>query len=187
MGQPKYKVKRTQGSRRRKNFNECRRAAGDVSRYLEVGVAEGWSGRWWIDKCLKKNGGEYVGIDVWWDWKKDGISGEQMRERAVKNLEVEGFDGVKLLDGRSWVHLPQLEPGFDVIYIDGDHGRLPVLGDSCLAWKLLRKGGVLLWDDYGIRRQGRPVKKAVDCFLDVCAKQWEPVVNNWQRGVKKTV
>ena len=189
MGRPNWKLRRTQGNNRTKNFSTCLKAAGEVKRYLEVGVAEGWSGRWWIEKSLKGNQGEYQGIDIWWDWKKDGLSGEQMRERAVQNLDVEGFDAVNLLDGPCWEYLPKMEKlSFDVIYIDGDHGRIPVLGDSCLAWKLLRVGGVMLWDDYGMRSSGRPVKTSVDAFLKVIEGHWKEVsgISSWQKGVIKT-
>jgi hypothetical protein len=37
---------------------------------------------------------------------------------------------------------------FDLIYIDGGHARDDVIIDSLLCWRLLRTGGILMWDDY---------------------------------------
>lgn len=39
-------------------------------------------------------------------------------------------------------------PGFDLVYIDGSHLRLDVLSDASMAWRLLREGGVMVFDDY---------------------------------------
>jgi predicted O-methyltransferase YrrM len=58
---------------------------------------------------------------------------------------------------------------YDVIYLDASHRYNDVAADSTRAWKLLRKGGVLIWDDYGWRPEypssERP-KDAIDAFLD---------------------
>ena len=37
---------------------------------------------------------------------------------------------------------------FDQIYIDGSHHSPDVILDLCLAYRLLKKGGVLILDDY---------------------------------------
>lgn len=57
---------------------------------------------------------------------------------------------------------------FDVIYVDGSHMRDDVMVDSILAWRLLRPGGVMLWDDYAGGHDKRPAERvspAVDTFL----------------------
>ena len=40
---------------------------------------------------------------------------------------------------------------YDMIFIDGDHGRAGALHDSCLAWHLLSNRGVIFWHDYQIQ------------------------------------
>ena len=37
---------------------------------------------------------------------------------------------------------------FDFIYVDGSHKCLDVYNDCILAWKILRKGGFMVLDDY---------------------------------------
>jgi predicted O-methyltransferase YrrM len=65
------------------------------------------------------------------------------------------------------------EEPFDFIYIDGSHQAADVLLDACLAFKLLRKGGVLCFDDYTwkypIEHGGilMSPKMGIDSFLNV--------------------
>ena len=49
----------------------------------------------------------------------------------------------------------------DIIYIDAGHEYEAVLLDAKLYWKLLKKGGFMIFDDYAIKS----VIKAVDEFL----------------------
>lgn len=40
-------------------------------------------------------------------------------------------------------------PVYDFIYIDASHVKFDVLTDAALAWRLLKSGGVVIFDDYG--------------------------------------
>jgi predicted O-methyltransferase YrrM len=55
---------------------------------------------------------------------------------------IKGDSAVALLD------LLTSSRRFDLIYIDGSHARDDVLIDSLLSWRLLRVGGIIIWDDY---------------------------------------
>ena len=46
-----------------------------------------------------------------------------------------------LADGRS-------AGTFDVAYVDGSHAARDVIGDGVMCWELLRRGGVVVFDDY---------------------------------------
>lgn len=78
---------------------------------------------------------------------------------------------VRKLRGVSAAVLPNLvveQETFDVIYIDGDHTRSGTLIDTLLCWPLLKRGGLLIWDDYLWKvlpeAENRP-KQAIDWFL----------------------
>jgi len=92
---------------------------------------------------------------------------------------------------------------FDFIYIDGDHNANGVLEDAVLSWRILKKGGILLFDDY-LMEIGDPwfymmhkefseykgltfhhPKEAIDAFLAVYKGQYEVIIDNYQIGVKK--
>jgi hypothetical protein len=76
---------------------------------------------------------------------------------------------VAMMRGRSIIALDRLHNShvfFDLIYVDGSHARDDVMLDSLMAWRLLKLGGVLIWDDY--HWQSPPVlgpREAIDSFL----------------------
>jgi predicted O-methyltransferase YrrM len=68
--------------------------------------------------------------------------------------------------GYSHEVLPTLEDNsFDIIYIDGNHEPEYVLEDAVLAFRKLKVGGRLIFDDYG---WGGPdlTKRGIDGFLN---------------------
>ena len=77
---------------------------------------------------------------------------------------------------------------FDFIYIDGSHQATDVLTDACMAFGMLKKGGVMLFDDYlwddvdGVLH--RP-KIAVDAFVNIFADQCRVSVVGYQQGITK--
>jgi hypothetical protein len=42
------------------------------------------------------------------------------------------------------------EPTFDFIYIDGSHYSKDVLEDAILAWRLVKPGGNIIFDDFNL-------------------------------------
>jgi len=67
-----------------------------------------------------------------------------------KNIQKSEMESrVKVIKGKSSEKLFELDlTSFDFIYIDGSHKCLDVYLDAVLAWRLLRKGGILGFDDY---------------------------------------
>ena len=61
-----------------------------------------------------------------------------------------------------------------MVYVDGGHGAPDVLADAVLAFRLLRVGGLMIFDDYLWGRDPerpddilRTPKPAIDAFLNV--------------------
>ena len=174
------------GRRRIRNFKTVLQRVGEVNDYLEIGVCEGWSAKWWLDTSLRSDTSRYVGIDAWVDWPKQELSGGEVYRSARDRLKPYGSK-VELITGWSMNELVKMSPkSFDVIYIDGNHDLLPVMIDSVLSWRLLRVGGVLLWDDYGQRARGKQPKNAVQGFLRGIKGRYELLFENWQMAVVKT-
>lgn len=66
---------------------------------------------------------------------------------------------------------------FDLVYIDGSHQAQDVLADAVLGFRLLRKGGLLIFDDYlwsedlpGGLDPLRTPKPAIDAFVNLNAR-----------------
>jgi predicted O-methyltransferase YrrM len=77
---------------------------------------------------------------------------------------------------------------YDLVYVDASHRYQDVAADSARAWRLLRKGGILIWDDYGWRPKypvlERP-QQAIDEFLDAHARSYILLEKRYQVIIKR--
>lgn len=85
--------------------------------------------------------------------------------------------------------ITQKPESYDFIYVDADHTASAVAADAVLAWRALKPGGILAFDDYLWRerydRQYLHPRPAIDGFLEAHEGQYEPLVNNAQFWVTK--
>jgi SAM-dependent methyltransferase len=110
-----------------------------------------------------------IAIDPWTDYVDyPEYKGEQttIYNAFTQNMEACGLsERVTVKRGYSHEVLPTLEDdSFDIIYIDGNHEPEYVLEDAVLAFRKLKVGGRLIFDDYG---WGGPdlTKRGIDGFL----------------------
>jgi len=68
----------------------------------------------------------------------------------------------KIHKGFSGVVLKTLkEESYDIIYIDGDHTAFAAYNDAILSYPLLKKGGILIFDDYLWHGHDHPNKEII--------------------------
>jgi FkbM family methyltransferase len=133
---------------------------------LEIGSYEGASACWILDNLVTTEQSRLVCIDAWTpnpakkNWELDM---EVVFQRFERNLRRTGKAGqVSVLRGNSRELLPELPAqSFHLIYVDGDHSEEGVFRDTLQAFRLLRPGGMVLWDDY-FWSEGETVKRGVD-------------------------
>lgn len=111
-----------------------------------------------------------VAIDPWIDYEEyPEYKGQQtsIYDAFQNNLKQCGItDRVTVKRGYSHDILPTLEDSsFDILYIDGNHEPEYVLEDAVLAFRKVKVGGYLIFDDYG---WGGPdlTKRGIDAFLN---------------------
>lgn len=113
----------------------------------------------------------FVAIDPWTDYSEyPEYKGQQETIYETFTYNVAPI-AHKLSVFRDYSHkvLPTLEDdSFDMVYVDGNHEPEYVLEDAVLAFRKLKVGGILIFDDYG---WGGPelTQRGVDSFL--CAYQ----------------
>ena len=86
---------------------------------------------------------------------------------------------------------------FDFVYIDESKGSADILEHSVLAWRLLKTGGVMIWDDYrwpGCLKHrdfckpadyANPPRIAIDAFLQTHFERLEELSRGVQVIVRK--
>ena len=87
-------------------------------------------------------------------------------EAFINNVERSGIkEKLIITRGYSNNEIPKYQDNFfDIIYIDGNHEPEYVLEDAVLSFRKLKKGGIMIFDDYG---WGGPdlTKRGIDGFL----------------------
>lgn len=133
---------------------------------LEIGTYEGRSALWLLENILTSKTSQLVCIDSY-----PGPRLKIIEERFRANLKMSNFeDRLKLIVARSDVALPQMmDWQFDLIYIDGQHEGEQITYDAEICWKLLKAGGILIFDDYKWPphlSKGQSPEVAIDAFLE---------------------
>jgi predicted O-methyltransferase YrrM len=120
---------------------------------VEVGSFEGQSSCWIADHLLLHPTSTLYCIDTFeGSMEHMPQDRENLYDRFMHNIEQTGKrEQIQVLVGRSEDQLIALitqQVQADFIYIDGSHMAQDVLVDAVMAWKLLKPGGVMIFDDY---------------------------------------
>ena len=144
--------------------------------YLEIGVFEGQSMVWMLQRVLTHPDARAVGVDPWLMTRKldDDVMYDVWR-RALHNQEPYQQCGLWRANSAEFLRRCLGKGGFagisknslDLCMIDGDHNECAVLDDARNVLQLLRPGGWMLFDDVENRvtKQGH-VKHGVTAFLE---------------------
>jgi predicted O-methyltransferase YrrM len=167
--------------------------------FLEIGSFEGRSAVWLAENVMA-DGDELRCIDTWEgseEHSAETVQGIEDRFRHNLAVAAEKFPRRRIFQSKStsvqelahWlVEAPEDHPVFDFIYIDGSHIARDVMTDACMAWPLLKKGGLMVFDDYlwGESRDilHRP-RLAVDMFVNLFAEELDIVHMGYQFVVKR--
>jgi predicted O-methyltransferase YrrM len=104
-------------------------------------------------------------------------------------LAARSPEKVRLEIGRSR-NLLRLCPAntLDFIYIDGDHGTVNVLEDAVLSFLLLKRNGIMAFDDFKWKdraSQGGTPKLAINAFLRIYRRKITLLMKEYQVWIRK--
>lgn len=147
---------------------------GTPCQYLEIGVYEGRSLLWMLDSVLTHEQSTATAVDMWSD--------PDIERRFDRNLAESGHSPkVRKLKAQSRRALRRLPfASFDVVYVDGSHEGRDVLEDAVLAYPLVKRGGLMIFDD--VENERYDVAAGLDPFL----RLWpvEVIHRAWQVALK---
>jgi tetratricopeptide (TPR) repeat protein len=165
-------------------------------RVLEIGSWEGRSTCWLIEHILTHPSARITCVDPF----EGSVEHKVMCDEADIQTVEQRFDfniaktgtpeKVRKVVGASQSVLRSLIPdSFHLAYIDGSHVASDVLEDAILTWRLVKVGGMIIFDDYGFMfPQGiaeDPPRVAIDAFLKVFEKKVKLVHQGYQVLIEK--
>jgi len=150
--------------------------------FLEIGSFEGRSMVWTVENMLM-DGGSIDCIDTFEggeEYADETLHTAETNFEYNRNLVEQNFPmrGVYKHKGLAVNCLAKLmvknTHQYDFIYIDGSHTARDTLTDACMAFHLLKNGGLMVFDDYlwGDPKDilHRP-KLAIDAFINIFAEK----------------
>lgn len=149
--------------------------------YLEIGVFEGRSFLWMLENILTHPSARATALDI--------FPGTVL-ETFSHNLKISGFAGkTTVIRGYSQQELRKLPlDSFAIIYVDASHTAADVLSDAVMSWPLLKTGGIMILDDYGLElelpEELRP-KVAIDAFITSNRNSIQILHRQYQAILKK--
>lgn len=170
------------------NFQACMSAIPDKKLFLEIGAFEGRSTCWLLENGLADKG-SIVCVDPFsGSVEHGGIDFQAVEARFWSNTSQTRKDtqSVVLMKNTSYKALAEMigfKYQFDFVYVDGSHAPDMALTDACMAWGLLKQGGVMLFDDYLYPHE--PTKVGIDSFLLSFEEKYDIILNNYQLAVQK--
>ena len=175
------------------NFEIIKANLSECKSILEIGCFEGRATCWMLEHMLPTDGA-IVCIDTFkGSGEHTNVELNGLFERFHANTEWVRTEGQSLfcLKGKSYHALAELihdRYTFDFIYIDGSHTAPDVMTDACMAWGMLKHGGIMLFDDYlwedvpGILHRPR---LGVDFFTTLFSEQNQLVLLGYQLALRK--
>lgn len=160
-------------------------------RFLEIGCFEGRATLWQLENVLTDPTSRIDVIDTFEgspEFEVMGIDGATLG-RFTANVAPYA-DKVTIMQGMSGAvlrTLPALET-YDFIYVDGSHAAPDVLTDAVLGWPLLKKRGVMAFDDYLWVLRGSEHERpgiGIDAFRSAFGAQMALIFEEFQVAVAK--
>jgi len=168
--------------------------AGRNLRVLEIGSWEGRSTCWLLDYILTHELAQITCVDTFQGSAEhsafDADYVQSVEARFDANIAKTGMSQkVQKQVGSSQEKLRSLPlNSYDLLYIDGSHVASDVLEDALLGWRLVKAGGLIVFDDYGFsfdsNTQHNP-KAGIDAFLTIFRDKIKVTHKSYQVFVEK--
>jgi predicted O-methyltransferase YrrM len=157
--------------------------------FLQIGAYTGDATVWLMQHILTDKTSQLIDVDTWEGSNEDEHSRINFENVYYHYLgRTIHYDNLHIFKATSDQVLPNLTHQFDFIYVDGDHTAAQVERDAENAWKLLKSGGIIAFDDYLWGQDLSPEltpKPAIDRFLLTHTNEYQILVDSYQVWLRK--
>ena len=156
--------------------------------YLEIGCFEGLSSFYVLSQFKFVNA--YF-VDIWDEPNKNSksLTGDFNKVEKLFDENLSKFNFTKIKDDSviSMRKLLRKNMNFDFIYIDGSHNGEDILSDAIEAFKILKKGGLIFFDDFLQYELNRKIQSyvGIEKFLELHSNDLQIVFFQNNLVVKK--
>lgn len=150
--------------------------------FLEIGSYEGRSTLWMLENVLTHDSSKIMCVDSFTQSNtyKTFLNNTKNHKSKISLQKDYSYNVLLKLNTQRTL--------FDVIYIDGDHSAKGVIEDAVLSFPLLKKDGLLIFDDYQWAMHLNPTKRpevAVDSFVKIYADKIKVLYVGYQVFIQK--
>ena len=158
--------------------------------FMQVGAFAGHASKWMLDNILTDPTSILIDIDTW-------LGSDEREHKVIEFSDVyddylqrtSGYANCYAMRGYSDELMHTYQPNtFDFIYIDGDHHSSTVYRDAEDAHKLIKKGGIIAFDDYLWNRDAATEitpRPAIDEFLLKYRDKYKVLTHSYQVWIQK--
>jgi len=176
-----------------------------IKSVLEIGCYEGRATVWLCENALGE-GVDYDVVDTFGgSITESGMVGTVSRLEGDKSFIQTNFEhnisffkdkvSFNLHKGYSQHELPKLvEQGkqYDFVYVDASHQSDDTFVDGYFAHKMLKKGGLIIFDDFGWKDPKKPhdncsPEVGIRLFFTLYSDCYQPLFSSYQIGAIKVV
>ena len=156
--------------------------------YLEIGCFEGLSSFYVLSQFKFVNA--YF-VDIWDEPNKNSksLTGDFNKVEKLFDENLSKFNFTKIKDDSviSMRKLLRKNMDFDFIYVDGSHNGEDILSDAIEAFKILKKGGLIFFDDFLQYELNRKIQSyvGIEKFLELYSSDLQIVFFQNNLVVKK--
>ena len=163
--------------------------------FLEIGCWEGRATCWLLENILTDKNSKITVVDTFGGSPEEtgmnGLDFDNVLSRFKHNIQ-EHKDKVIIHQGHSSKILKQFkeEEQYDFAYIDASHTAYGTLEDAILVHPLVKKGGIIIFDDYLWKDPNRPSptdspELGINCFYNTYSDFYDVIFNAYQVGLIK--
>lgn len=159
-------------------FKKCNLKTNKPIQILEIGSHEGMSALFLLDLFPNSN---ITCIDTWEKYSTEGLFDKHLKSyfRRIKKYRIDSF---------SFLSNHKRKDYYDLVYVDGSHFADDVLFDAIFGFRLLKKNGVLIFDDYLWKNYSKTLNNpaaAINLFLKLKSSSIKIIYVGYQIAIQK--